>query len=328
MRCFGYYWVCLSEFKPLFNIFIFLMNMNKEKRLAVTFLVTTLILVGEVIGGYLSNSLALLSDAGHMVTDALAIALGFVAAYISKRPSDRNATLGYQRVGVLAALINGLSLLVIAVLIFHEAYERFLSPHNVGIPVMLGIAVLGLAGNLLMIFILGHNHEDLNIKSVWLHVLGDTLSSVGVIISGIIIYFTGWVYADPIASILIGGIIVLGGVRLVRDTVSIFLNLTPKGFNVETLINKIKDIPDVIDIHHVHLWPVAHDNIAFSAHILVNDQTLSEVEKTKKRIEDVLHESGVDHSTLQIESSNETCDNNLYCQVNHENNNDEHNHVH
>ena len=241
------------------------MSLSPEKRLAITFLVTVLILAGEVVGGYLSNSLALLSDAGHMVTDALAIALGFVAAHISKRPSNKNATLGYQRVGVLAALINGLSLLVIAAVIFYEAYERLMVPPSIDIPVMLGIAVLGLAGNLVMAFILGHSHDDLNVKSVWLHVLGDTLSSVGVIISGIIIYFTGWAYADPIASVLIGGIIIWGGIRLVRDTTSIFLNLTPKGFNAEALTKKITDMPDVIDIHHVHLWPVAHNDVAFSA---------------------------------------------------------------
>jgi cobalt-zinc-cadmium efflux system protein len=302
------------------------MNMSGERRLAITFFVTVLILAGELIGGYLSNSLALLSDAGHMVTDALAIALGFVAAHISKRPSDKNATLGYQRVGVLAALINGLSLLIIAAFIFYEAYERLMVPPSIDIPVMLGIAVLGLAGNLVMAFILGHSHEDLNVKSVWLHVLGDTLSSVGVIISGIIIFFTEWAYADPIASVLIGGIIIWGGIRLVSDTTSIFLNLTPKGFNVEALTKKITDMPDVIDIHHVHLWPVSHNNVAFSAHILVNDQTLSEVEETKKRIEEMLRENGVDHSTLQIECSNVTCDNNLYCQINHDESDDGHNH--
>ena len=191
---------------------------------------------------------------------------------------------------------------------------------------MLGIAFLGLVGNLVMAFILGHSDEDLNLKSVWLHVVGDTLSSVGVIISGIIIYFTGWTYADPIASVLIGGIIIWGGIRLVRDTISIFLNLTPKGFNVEALTKKITDMPDVVDIHHVHLWPVAHNNVAFSAHILVNDQTLSEVEATKKRIEEMLRENGVDHSTLQIECSNVTCDNTLYCQINHDESDDGHNH--
>jgi len=300
--------------------------MSGEKRLAVTFAVTVLIMAGEVVGGYLSNSLALLSDAGHMVTDALAIALGLVAARISKKPSDKNATFGYQRVGLLAALINGLSLLVIAVFIFYESYQRLVSPPEIKIPVMLAIASLGLAGNLVMAFILGHSHEDLNIKSVWLHVLGDTLSSVGVIFSGVIVYFTGWTYADPIASVLIGGIIIWGGARLVRDTVSIFLNLTPRGFDVEMLVKKITDMPDVMDVHHVHLWPVAHNNVAFTAHILVNDKTLGEVEATKKRIEEMLKENGVDHSTLQIECSSVTCDNNLYCQVNHDENGDAHHH--
>jgi len=292
------------------------MNMSGEKRLAVTFLVTLLILAAEVVGGYLSNSLALLSDAGHMVTDALAIALGLVAARISKKPSDKHATFGYQRVGLLAALINGLSLLVIAVLIFYESCQRLISPPEIKIPVMLAIASLGLAGNLVMAFILGHSHEDLNLKSVWLHVLGDTLSSVGVITSGIIIHFTGWTYADSIASVLIGGVIIWGGIRLVRDTISVFLNLTPRGFNVEMLAKKIIDMPEVIDMHDVHLWPISHNHVAFSAHILVNDQTLSEVETTKKNIEEMLKENGVNHSTLQIESSSASCDNgSLYCPV-------------
>jgi len=302
------------------------MALSGEKRLAVTFLITVLILAGEVIGGYLSNSLALLSDAGHMVTDALAIALGFVAARISKRPSDKKATFGYQRVGLLAALINGLSLLVIALFIFYESHERLVSPPRIDIPIMLGIAVLGLVGNLVMAFVLGRSHDDLNLKSVWLHVLGDTLSSVGVIISGVIIHFTGWTYADPIASVLIGGIIIWGGIRLVRDTVSIFLNLTPRGYNVEVLAQKITAMPDVIDVHDVHLWPVAHNHVAFSAHVLVDDKTLKEVETTKKNIEEMLKRAGVDHSTLQIECSCVDCDNGLYCQVRHDEHDDMHNH--
>jgi cobalt-zinc-cadmium efflux system protein len=290
--------------------------MNNERRLALTFLVTLLILAGEVVGGYLSNSLALLSDAGHMVTDALAIALGLVAARISKRPSDKKATFGYQRVGLLAALINGISLLVIAGLIFYESYERLVAPPQINIPVMLGIAVLGLVGNIVMAFILGHGHEDLNLKSVWLHVLGDTLSSVGVIVSGVIIYFTGWAYADPVASVLIGGVIIWGGVRLVRDTLSVFLNLTPRGFDVDILARKITDMPDVEDLHDVHLWPIAHNRVAFSAHVLVSDQTLAEVETTKTNIEHMLKDNGIIHSTLQIECKCATCGNNgLYCQV-------------
>jgi cobalt-zinc-cadmium efflux system protein len=290
------------------------MGLTGEKRLAITLLVTLIIMAGEMVGGFLSNSLALLSDAGHMVTDALAIALGLVATRISRKPADRKATFGYQRVGLVAALINGLSLLIIAILIFHESYQRFLKPPAVDIPIMLSIAALGLAGNLAMVFILGHQHKDLTLRSVWLHVLGDTLSSAGVIISGIAIYFTGWTYADPLASALIGGVIIWGGVRLVRDTMAIFLNLTPKGFNVESLVARIAGMPDVIDVHDVHLWPVAHNNVAFSAHILVDDKTLGEVETTRKNIENVLQEAGVHHSTLQMECSCVECGGSLYCQ--------------
>ncbi|HNY70012.1 MAG TPA: cation diffusion facilitator family transporter [Syntrophorhabdus sp.] len=290
------------------------MKMNGEKRLFLTLLVTMAILTAELVGGYLSNSLALLSDAGHMVTDALAIALGLVAARISRKPSDEHATYGYHRVGVLAALINGLSLLVIAVLIFYESYERLMAPPLINIPVMLGVAFLGLVGNIVMALILGMSHEDLNIKSVWLHVLGDTLSSVGVIVSGIVIYFTGWIYADPITGVLIGCIIILGGIRLVRDTLSIFLVLTPKGFSVEALTKKIAAIAEVKDVHDVHLWSIAHNHIAFSAHVLLSDRTLSEADITKKNIEHVLKENGIAHSSLQIECT--TCGNNgLYCRI-------------
>ncbi len=288
--------------------------MTGERRLAITFFVTLLILAAEVIGGFLSNSLALLSDAGHVATDALAIGIGFVANRLSRRPSDRYATFGYQRVGLLAALINGVSLLVIAGFIFYESYGRLLSPPEINIPLMLSIATIGLAGNSIMAFILGHGHGDLNIKSVWLHVMGDTFSSVGVIVSGIAIYFTGWRCLDPIISITIGGVIVWGGIRLIRDTLAIFLDLTPKGFDIKALTREITTIPDVIGVHDVHLWSFAHDLVAFSAHILVSDRTLQEAEFTKERIEKILREKGIAHTTLQIECSCANCSDSLYCQ--------------
>jgi cobalt-zinc-cadmium efflux system protein len=302
------------------------MEMTGERRLVFTLIVTLAIMAGELIGGYLSNSLALLSDAGHMVTDALAIMLGLVAAIISKRPSDSRATFGYDRVGLLAALINGLSLLIIAVVIFYESYQRFLTPPAVDIRVMLAIASVGLVGNIAMVFIVGRGHDDLTLKSVWLHILGDTLSSVGVIISGLVIYYTRWTYADPIASVLIGGVIIWGGIRLVRDTMSIFLNLTPRGFDVEKIAADIAKMHDVIDVHDVHLWPVAHNHVAFSAHILVDDKTLKQAEETKRNIEAMLRKAGVHHSTLQIECS---CigSNGLFCAVKPNSaNHDDHHH--
>lgn len=290
------------------------MSISAEKRLRLSLAVTILILIAEVAGGLFSNSLALLSDAGHVLTDVFALGLSLIASHISRRPSDYRATYGYQRVGLLAAVINGLSLLAIAGFIFFEAYSRLTSPPHIEVRLMLVIAAFGLFGNIVMAFIIGTEHEDLNIKSAWLHVLGDTLSSVGVIISGLIIYFTNWVYADPIASLLIGIIIVSGGVRVVREAASIFLEMTPEGFHAEDIAKRICDMPEVMGVHDVHIWSLAHRRIAFSAHIWVHDQRLSEAEGIRKKIEKMLSEMGIGHIMLQFECAE--CENGgIYCQI-------------
>jgi len=291
------------------------MDQRDNKKGLIISLAITLALFGvEVIGGIISNSLALLSDAGHVLTDALALGLSLVAAHISGKAPDGRATFGYRKVGILAALINGVSLLVIAVFIFVESYQRLLSPPTIHVRSMLIIAVIGLAGNLVMAWILGRKHEDLNVKSAWLHVLGDTLSSVGVIISGIVVALTGWPYADPIAGAMIGIIIVFGGVRLVKDTIVIFLDLTPKELSVEKLSHGIARLPGVQGIHDVHLWPVGHKAYAFSAHILVDDQRVSEAEQVKEAVTELLHENGIYHVTLQLEAYE--CDNNgMFCEI-------------
>jgi cobalt-zinc-cadmium efflux system protein len=290
------------------------MSRSIEKRLFLSFIVTLLILAAEIIGGIISNSLALLSDAGHVLTDAFALGLSMIAAHIGRKPSDQRATYGYHRFGILAATVNGISLLYIASFIFIESYHRFLSPPVIGVNVMLSIATAGLIGNVVMALILGQGHQDLNIKSAWLHVLGDTLSSVGVIISGMIVYLTGWRYADPVASILIGVIIIAGGIRVLKEALSIFLELTPQGFSVEEIARKISEIPDVQGIHAVHIRSIAHKQIAFSAHIWVHDQKLSEVEGIRLKIEAALREMKISHILLQFECA-ECTNSGLYCQI-------------
>ncbi|HTR44616.1 MAG TPA: cation diffusion facilitator family transporter [Thermodesulfovibrionales bacterium] len=290
------------------------MHLNGEKRLILSFGITFLILLAEVVGGLMSNSLALLSDAGHVLTDAFALGLSIIASRISRRPSDYRATYGYQRVGLLAAVINGLSLLAISGFIFYEAYHRFVAPPRIDTFLMLGTAAFGLAGNILMAFIIGHEHEDLNIKSAWLHVLGDTLSSVGVMVSGAIIYFTGWGYADPIASVIIGTVIISGGARVVKEAAVIFLEMSPAGLHAEEIAKKLCGMPDVMGVHDVHLWSVAHERVAFTAHIWVHDQKLSEVESIRKKIEALLSERGIGHVIIQFECA-ECAENELYCQL-------------
>jgi len=288
--------------------------MTSEKRLIASFAITVFIFLAEVLGGILSNSLALLSDAGHVLTDAFALGLSMIAARVSRRPSDYRATYGYQRFGLLAAIINGLSLVAISLFIFIESYHRFLAPPQINIAVMLPIAAGGLAGNIVMALILGHGHEDLNVKSAWLHVLGDTLSSVGVIVSGVIIYFTGWEYADPVTGVLIGLIIITGGVRVVREASGIFLEMVPKGFDVEALARELCALPDVMGVHDIHVWSLAHRRVAFTAHIWVHDRKLSELAPLRKRIEDMLRAMMIHHILLQFECAE--CETNaLYCQV-------------
>jgi cobalt-zinc-cadmium efflux system protein len=302
-------------------------KLTLEKRLLLSFTLTLLILFAEVIGGLVSKSLALLSDAGHMLTDVFALGLSMIAMRIGRKPSDRRATFGYQRIGLLAAVINAVSLIVIALFIFYESYHRFLSPTQIHTSTMLIIAGIGLTGNILIALILGHSHKDLNMKSAWLHVLGDTLSSVGVIISGIIISYTGWLYADPVASILIGIIILFGGVRVIREALTIFLEMTPTGFDAERIVKKIAEIPGVMGIHNVHLWSPSHGNIAFSAHVWVQDQKLSEVAGLRQTIEEALMAMDIRHIMLQFECA-ECETNGLYCQIHMEENGNDDSHRH
>jgi cobalt-zinc-cadmium efflux system protein len=287
---------------------------GSRRRLLATLAITLAIMAVEVAGGLLSNSVALLSDAGHMVTDAFAIALGLTAAHISARPPDARATYGYQRVGLLAALANGILLLAVSGGIVYESLHRLLAPPRIEVPLMLGVAAAGLAGNLAMALVLGSSHEDLNARSVWLHVLGDTLSSAGVVASGMFVYFTGWTFADPITGIAIACVIAWSGVRLVKDTLYVFLNLTPKGYSIDALSDEISRIPGVKGVHDVHLWLIAHERVAFSAHVLVDDQAMSDADPIMRTIERMLAARGVTHSTLQLECV-ECSDNGLYCGI-------------
>jgi len=302
-----------------------MMNDTSIKRLGWSLVVTLIIFIAEVLGGILSNSLALLSDAGHVLTDAFALGLSLIALLIMRRPSDYKATYGYQRVGLLAALINGISLVVIAIFIFIEAYKRFHSPPEINSSVMLSIATAGLAGNLIMVWILGHKHQDLNIKSAWLHVLGDTVSSAGVIIAGLIIKFTGWMLADTIASGIVGCMIIIGGTRVIKEALWILLDLSPMGFHAEDLSTLISGIPGVRNVHDVHIWSIGHGIPAFSGHVQVNDQKISEADAIRKEIEHLLSDQGIKHAVIQMECA-DCCNNGIFCNVNAENSHLTHNH--
>lgn len=288
------------------------MNSSSTRRLFITLIITLFIFLVELVGGFISNSLALLSDAGHVLTDSFAIILSLIASVISKKPSGKKATYGYQKIGILAALVNGVSLVAIATLILVEGYRRFLNPPDIKTDIMLSVAFLGLLGNLAMAVILGHRHQDLNVKSAWFHVIGDALSSIGVIIAGLLMKFTGWLLIDPLISLIVGFIIIIGGVRVVKESLFIFLDFVPKGFDVNQIVNLLKSIRGVEDVHDIHIWSIGYGNPAFSAHVVVNVKLLSEADEIRQQIERELKKIGIFHSVLQIESFR--CDrNDLYC---------------
>ncbi len=290
---------------------------DTEKRLALSLVLTLAVMLAEGAGGYFANSLALLSDAGHMFTDSFALGLSLIAARISKWSPDRRATFGYQRVGLLAAVINGGSLFVISFVIFDEAVRRFSVPPVINTGLMAGMAALGFAANTAMVLILRHGHRDLNIKSAWMHVVGDALSSFGVIVAAVVIMFTGWRYADPLASVVIGVIILAGGLRVVSEAAHVFLELAPKGFNVEAVAKEICDFPGVMGVHDVHLWAITKGQIMFTAHIWVHDERLSQVQVLGARLKKKLAGMGIDHATLEFQCS-ECEDKGIYCELREE----------
>lgn len=277
------------------------MHLSSTKKLLIALSITLLIFFIELAGGILSNSLALLSDAGHVFTDAFALILSLIASVIMRRPSGSKATFGYHRIGILAAFINGITLLIIAGFIIIEGYRRFINPPQINSSVMLFIAVIGFFGNLLMAWLLGQKLEDLNIKSAWLHVVGDAISSLGVIVAGVIIMYTGWLIVDPVVSGFVGLIIIAGGIRVIRDSLWIFLEFVPRGFDVEGISKRISNIKGVIDVHDIHIWSIGHGFPAFSAHVVVQDCLLSEADKIRGEIEKELSDAGIKHSVIQIE---------------------------
>ena len=271
-------------------------------RMACAFAIALAIFVLELIGGLRSGSLALLSDAGHVFADVIALGLSWYALGLSSRRANAKATFGYHRVGIMVALLNGTMLIVVAVLIFREAYERFLAPTQIQTTELLVIASIGLLANLAMVWLLhrGHQHS-LNVKSAWLHVLSDSLASLGVIVSGLVILLTGWRYADPIASVLIGGLILVGGWRVIREAGLVFLELSPGGLDTEEVIRQMKGVSGVLDIHDFHLWMVTPQIVTLSAHIQVKDQPLAATQAILAELQSRLRGLGIGHTTLQVE---------------------------
>jgi cobalt-zinc-cadmium efflux system protein len=305
-------------------------NPALQKKFILSILLTSIILVVEVIGGLISGSLALLSDAAHVFMDIFALVLSFLAMRLAARPVDDRHSYGWNRAEVVAALINGASLVVIAIGIWVEAYKRFLEPLEIRSSEMLVIAIIGLVVNLVVVYILGghypgtdphkHTHTDdlelqhphdrpgprrnLNLHGAFLHVLGDTISSVGVIIAALLIRFTGANWIDPLISILIGIIIVISAVRLLRSALHILLEGVPEGLSVRVINERLRTLPIVTQVHDLHIWSLSSDSVALSAHVTLDETQAVDPEIALERIRVLLdRDFNIQHATIQFEKT-------------------------
>ena len=281
-------------------------SLKSERALEISLGLVIVTMIAEVIGGLLSHSLALLSDAGHMLIDALALGLSLLALRLSRRPATSRKTFGLLRTEVMAALINGTTLILVSTFIMLEAYRRFRNPLQIDTPVMLSIAVIGLFANITGVILLRRaGRMNLNVRAAFWHITGDTISSIGVIVAGIVISVTGWSYADPLIAVTIGVIILWGAVQLVRESVNILLESVPKQITLEKVIARIKAIEGVEDIHDIHVWTITSGFYALSAHIVVRDIMVSQSVHVMENINRLLAENfNITHTTLQIECGN------------------------
>lgn len=280
-----------------------IVQMQRDNKLLLILAFNTTLMILEIVGGILSNSLALLSDAGHMLTDSLAVFLSYLAIRWGRRPATHRRTFGYHRAEILVALANGVALLAVAGYIFYEAVLRFFHPQEVKTGILLVVATIGLAGNLFGLFILkGESHENLNLRSAFLHILADALSSVGVIIGGVIIRLTGWYLVDSLIGVLIGGIVLRGAVDLVFESGEILLEAAPRDIDMTELKGEMEKVPGVRGVHDIHVWTIGSGRRALSAHLMTDDITTREGQEIACRVRAVLAETfSITHTTLEME---------------------------
>ena len=276
-----------------------------RSRLLITIILTAVMMVGEIAGGLISGSLALLSDAGHMFTHAFALLVSFLAILYACRPATKEKSFGFYRSEILAALFNGVTLIIITGFIFWEAYKRILNPKSVAVMEMIIIAAVGLAVNIATALILYKaSRESLNIRSAFVHMIGDTASSVGVVIGGVVIYFTSYYIIDPIFSIVIAILILVWAISLIKDSVRILMESTPKNIDAgrlkENIISKFETVKDV---HDLHAWEITTGMYCMTAHIIIDDINVSQTRELLRDIGKFLEDDyNIRHPIIQFEA--------------------------
>lgn len=279
---------------------------TNHRRLAVTLGLTAVYMVAEVVGGLISGSLALLADAGHMLSDVAALALALLVTSMAARPPSPERTFGHHRAEVLGALANGATLLAVSFYVFHEAYQRVLDPPVVQAGVMMGVAIGGLLVNLVGLMVLhGGRHDSLNVRGAWLHVMADALGSVGAIVAAVLIQAFGWRWADPVASAIIGALVLYSAWGLIKETTAVLMQSVPRGIDVASMVHALNGIEGVLGVHDVHVWSMNQQRTVGSCHLRV--QAGASQERVLDEARQVLDRFGVRHTTVQVETSDRNC---------------------
>jgi cobalt-zinc-cadmium efflux system protein len=287
------------------------------RRIALSLGVTAVFVIIEAAAGVLGNSLALLTDAAHNFTDVIALGLSWYALRLSTQPANAGKTFGYHRAGILVALANSTTLVIIALGIFYEAYHRFITPSQVNAPVLVGVGAVAFLVNIVTAWLVKRGSEhDLNLRSAFLHLMGDVLSTLGAVIAGIIIVFTNWNWLDPLVSVLIGALILWNAWGILRQAIHILLESTPESINVNSMVEDITRVEGVQSVHDLHVWSINESLRALSAHIVTDDISISAGTPIQNSINEILaHKYNIQHATLQLEC--EGCHENiLFCAIN------------
>jgi len=284
-------------------------------RLALSLGLTALFVIIEVVAGVFGNSLALLTDAAHNLTDVIALALSWHAIRLAAKPANSNKTYGYHRAGILVALVNSTTLVVIALGIFYEAYQRFLVPQEVNSGILVGVGLVAFIINLVTAMLVKRGSEhDLNLRSAFVHLMGDVLSTVGAVAAGVVIYFSGWNWLDPLVSVLIGFLILWNAWGILRETVDILLESTPRDVNINNMVNEMTQLKGVLGVHDLHVWSITQGLRTMSAHILTEDISISAGNNIQAEINELVAQRyNIAHATLQLECVG--CHPNLYCNM-------------
>ena len=290
-----------------------------QRKFRFAILLTTFVLGIEIVGGILSNSLALLSDAAHVFSDSLSLIMSWLAIYLSTRPATSSRTYGYHRTEVFAAFINGVSLIAISGWIFYEAVHRFMEPEPVKSKEMLVVAIIGFIANMAIVWLFhGEGHKSLNVRSAVLHVIGDALASVGVIVGGAVMYWTGWFVVDPILSCGIGIVILIGAFRVTKEAVHILLEASPKHADAHKVAACINAIGSVKDVHDMHIWSLCSNYLALSTHVSIVEDASRSSHELRQEINDKLQtQFSIFHTTIQIEQVGCPHEGSLLCNAPH-----------